>query len=146
MLSSKINYKRIAKAAMEAGLQDLEALHALQFGAKSFSSAPKICSFAAPHASVFTHATALHKKLLEEVDAKWLLPATFPCTIPSCSLRLKVLEKPGGGIRLIVDSSFPWLEMEGAEVRGEQACCHATSRAQLQCAARAKNSKQMDLY
>ena len=62
---------------MEAGLQDLEALHAFQFGAKSFSTAPKICSFAAPHASVFTHATTLHKKLLEEVDANWLLPVTL---------------------------------------------------------------------
>ena len=97
IIASKLQFSKIAKAFSCAGLQDFEALHALQFGAKSFSKAPKICSFAAPHASVFTNAVALRKKLSEEVDANWLLSAPFPCTIPSCSLRLKVVGKSGGG-------------------------------------------------
>jgi len=116
IIVSKLQYAKIAKAYSEAGLQDFEALHALQYGAKSFSKAPKICSFAAPHTSVFMHAVALRKKLYEEVDNRWLLPAHFPCTIPTCSLRLKVVEKSGGGIRLLVDSSYPWLEIEGSAV------------------------------
>ena len=57
--------------------------------------------------------------MYEEVDNQWLLPAHFPCTIPTCSLRLKVVEKSGGGIRLLVDSSYPWLEIEGSAVEDE---------------------------
>jgi len=58
-----------------------------------------------------------------QVARRSLRSVAFAHTISMHSSKLitasQLVEKPGGGIRLIVDSSFPWLEVESSFLMNE---------------------------